>query len=59
MFDFWQEHDARTFDSTHDADNVAGPQVLAPPENGHKFRFFCIPPAPKTLNEMSDEEKTR
>merc|ERR1740121_350747 len=59
MFEFWQEADARTFDSTHANDNVAGPQVLAPPHNGHKFRFFCIAPAPKPLSEMTADEKTQ
>jgi len=58
MFDFWQETDASSFDSTHTTDNVAGPQVLGPPTNGHKFRFFTIPPAPKALSEMTAEEKT-
>jgi hypothetical protein len=57
MFDFWQETDASTFGSTHSNDNVASPQQLAPPANGHKFRFFCIAPAPKLLNDMNEKER--
>ena len=57
MLDFWQETNASVVDSRHTSDAVAGPQVLAPPAGGHKFRFFTIPPAPKSLNLMSEAEK--
>eukprot|EP01047_Picozoa_sp_COSAG01_P027265 COSAG01_NODE_1795_length_9213_cov_3.564297_4_plen_178_part_00 len=58
MLDWWQEASASVVDSRHTADAVAGPQVLAPPVAGHKFRFFTIPPAPKELHRMDEAEKT-
>ena len=45
MFDWWQEQRAGSFDSQHSQDNVGAPQVLAPPQGGHKFRCVHVPGA--------------